>query len=896
MNILIASAAPYSGLEHCLPLLQQAGLAAALPAASPAGSIGPNDWHTRLLAAQGLTGHLQTPSTSLTVGKMWEELAINLLLANMNQSTWGLADERATWVLPFWAGVDPQTRFALGHVPLGQAVALYRLAQPEATDEGIHTLAQAWLAWNTELLAFAQKMGNRAVLFNLHEATQHPLRLAHTCAKKLGLQQLEWQKLEGQSLSSSTNAWPDAADITNLRLPNLGAVRALQKKLDAATTALFNPNTQVMATPAADKTSSGWNLFGFFGKSKQLAQELQQTRFELQTALADLAHAQTQHADLQTQLDQTQAEHKRQTLQAAEDLQTEKTKAQAALKDQQQEGELLLQQLHQVQEELEQIFLNREEIKKQLQTAEKAKTDAEAKVAELDKKLKDLEKKAKDLDAAKAKADAANAELSKAKAELDKKAADAQTKASAAEKKAAELDKAKADADKKAADAQAKATAAEKKAADLDAAKAKADATNAELSKAKAEADKKAADAQTKASAAEKKAADLAAQLQSTQATLPEQTKALQEAQQENDLLLKQLHQVQEELESYFLKNKETDHKRSQLQERLDRVLTRLTTWADAEQIAATEIVNEKDHRCLRLDVQNLWVGQDAPVPKLSLLLGSRDGVPYMEFRPADKDGKGGVARSLLPWPEEFKDEQGDRLLIAPGAPGAYGKAQAQVVSGLSASQWRMVKGLLVLMGSQVNRLNLREQADRLHWVNITRDLTQQLDAVSSGVHFESAEVMAVTQPEAGTEVMRVAIRDLSSRNTRVPMCVFELGIKYKTLKSGPSPQMFFMDFRPWKGAVLPFVNFKPNSKDEQGEFLRISIHRAGRNKNKTNEYELDGQDSHVIAHIGASLSKLVVDKIFKRFVTTLGYDLWVSEIEQVSAALQKGLKQDTTV
>lgn len=890
MNILIASAAPYSGLEHCLPLLQQAGLSAALPAASPAGNIGPNDWHTRLLAAQGLTGLLQTPTTTLAVGKMWEELAINLLLANMNQSTWGLADERATWVLPFWAGVDPQTRFALGHVPLGQAVALYRLAQPEATDEGIHTLAQAWVAWNTELLAFAQKMGNRAVLFNLHEATQHPLRLAHTCAKKLGLQQLDWQKLEGQSLSSSTNAWPEAADINNLRLPNLGAVRALQKKLDAATTALFNPNTQVMATPAADKAGGGWNLFGLFGKSKQLAQELQQTRFELQTALADLAHAQTLHSDLQTQLDQTHAEHKRQSLQAADDLMAEKEKSQAALKEEKQEGELLLQQLHQVQEELEQIFLNREEIKKQLQTAEKAKTDAVAKVAELDKKLKDLEKKAKDLDAAKAKSEAAAAaaekkaaDLDKAKAEAEKKAAEAETKAAKAEQGKAVSDKAKAesdkktsDADKRAADAQAKAVAAEKAAAD-----AHAKASAAEQAKAAAEQGKAASD---KAKAeSDKKAADLSAQLQSASANLPQQTKALQEAQQENDLLLKQLHQVQEELESYFLKNKETDHKRSQLQERLDRVLTRLTTWADAEQIAATEIVNEKDHRCLRLDVQNLWVGQDAPVPKLSLLLGSRDGVPYMEFRPSDKDGKGGVARSLLPWPEEFKDEQGDRLLIAPGAPGAFGKVQVQVVSGLSASQWRLVKGLLVFMGSQVNRLNLREQADRVHWVNITRDLTQQLDAVSTGVHFQSAEVMAVTQPEAGTEIMRVAIRDLSNRNTRVPLCVFELGIKYKTLKSGPTPQTFFMDFRPWKGAVLPFINYKPNSQDEQGEFLRISIGLTGQKKNSLSNIDsMDISDQLTVVQISKLLQRMINEQTFKRFASVLGHGLWIQELGEV--------------
>jgi hypothetical protein len=882
MKILIASAAPYSGLTGCQDALIHAGLMPAVPFESPAGKITPNQWHQKLLAANGVEGELTAPSGKLAIGKMWEDLAVGMLQANMNQGEWGFADECTIWTLDFWANIEPQTRFVLGYVSLGQAVALYRQSHADATEEKIHDLAKSWVVWNTDLLAFAQKQGKRAMLFNLQEAATHPLRLVNTCAKKLGLQNLDWQKLEGKPAPT----WPEPEDLANLRLPNLGAVRGLQKKLDSASTALLNPNTQVMTTPSADKSSGGWSVFGMFGKSKQLTLELNQTRFDLQKAQADLTHSREQLADLETKQNELQIEHQRLTRLAAEELSEEKTKATVLLKELKEESDLLLNQLHQVQEELEKIFLDREEFKKQLQASEKAKADAQIKLIDLDKKIKDFEKKNKDLEAAKIESDKKLAdsqskvsasekkvaELDRAKAESDKKAADAQTKASAAEKKAVELDKAKVESDKKAAESQTKASAAEKKAAELD--------------KAKVESDKKATDAQTLASAAEKKVADLVAQLQSASANLPQQSKALQEAQQENDLLLKQLHQVQEELESYFLKNKETDHKRSQLQERLDRVLTRLTTWADVEQVVAKEIVNEKNHRCLRMDLQNLWVGQDAPVPNLSLLLGRRDGVPYLEFRPVDKEGKAGVARSLLPWPEEFKDEQGDRLLIAPGAPGAFGKAQTHVISGLSSSQWRLVKGLLVLIGSQVNRLNLRDMADRLHWVNITRDLTQQLDAISSGVHFQSAEVIAVSQPENGTELLRVAISDLNSRNTRVPLCVFELGIKFKTLKSGPSPQIFFMDFRPWKGAVLPFVSFKPNSQDEQGEFLRISVARTGRNKNKLDTNGLDTQDRQVVGQIGSVLSKMATDQMLKRFVTTLGKELWMQELGALGAVL----------
>jgi hypothetical protein len=184
-------------------------------------------------------------------------------------------------------------------------------------------------------------------------------------------------------------------------------------------------------------------------------------------------------------------------------------------------------------------------------------------------------------------------------------------------------------------------------------------------------------------------------------------------------------------------------------------------------------------------------------------------------------------------------------------------------------------------MGSQVNRLNLREQADRLHWVNITRDLTQQLDAVSTGVHFQSAEVMAVTQPVAGTELMRVAIRDLNIRNTRVPLCVVELGIQYKTLKSGPAPQVFFMDFRPWKGAVLPFASFKSNSQDEHGEFLRVKYSIAKKNNDNKIFDGISDQDQLIIKSFGEFLNVFSNDSMIVNFKTSIAKDIWVDTINK---------------
>jgi hypothetical protein len=608
-------------------------------------------------------------------------------------------------------------------------------------------------------------------------------------------------------------------------------------------------------------------MFGFFGKSKQVSHQLNKARFDFEKSQANLRHAQEQILELEAKLEELLVEQKRITRLAAEDLLSEKEKTKAALKDQQEESSLLFKQLHQVQEDLEKLYIDRKDLEKQTIESKSTKNKAEAMAVELKKKVEFLEeskaeseKKATEAFAKALSGEKKVIELEKAKAESDKKAAEAFAKALSGEKKVIELEKAKAESDKKAAEAFAKALSGEKKVT--------------ELEKAKAESDKK--------------AADLSAQLQTAISKLPQQNKSLQESQQESEQLLKQLLQVQEELESYFHKNKEIDQKCILLQKRLDRILTRLIFWADAETFSATEIINEKNHRCVRLEMQNLWVGQDVSISKLSLLLGRRDGVPYMEFRPSVKEGQDGVPHNLLPWPEDFKDDQGDRFLLAPGAPGAFGKAQAMVVSALSASQWRLVRGLLVLTTSQVNRLNMRERADRMYWINNARDLMKELDSVSTGVHIESVEVMSVNQPELGTEVMRLAVRDLSSRNTRVPLCVFDLGIKYKKLKAGHLSQMFFIDFRPWKGAVMPFVSFKPNSQDEQGEFLRISLVRGVRKINKIENLDLDIQDWQFVGHIGSALIKIAANHMLKHFSTSLGQEFWMKELQEVGGFLSK--------
>jgi len=254
---------------------------------------------------------------------------------------------------------------------------------------------------------------------------------------------------------------------------------------------------------------------------------------------------------------------------------------QGQLKEAKEEGELLLLQLHQVQEELEQLFL---QAKDKDAAHQKAQADAEAAAKAA------AEQSAKALAAAQAEAKAAlDKSQADAKAALDKATTAHQQEAAKlkedAAAKAAERDQAR----KALADAQAtldKARAEHKTALD----KAQADA-KAQLEKAQADSkvalDKARAEHQA---AADKAQADMQAALQKAKAehhaALDHTQGQLKEAQEEGELLLLQLHQVQEELEQIFLqgKDKEAAHAREMAAARAQ----------SAEQVATAETAVEK--------------------------------------------------------------------------------------------------------------------------------------------------------------------------------------------------------------------------------------------------------------------------------------------------------------
>jgi hypothetical protein len=648
MKIVIVATSPDCNTANLQTLLQASGLQSERPSAKYGHTA--SDWHTKLYHALDQNVDGLSTCKSLPVGIAWLELAVDLLVSNMDQSEWGFADARATWLLDFWRNVDPQSRFVLAYTP------------PQHLDLSNPQTLATWLSYSTELLRFYKANKARAILVDNSEVGIYPARLTYTCQKTWGLTSVDWHKLGIVTAAEPPLSYPVPSDATKLG-----------KLLHQSRTPLLNPSTAVMPTKKSGKSQGMLGaLFALFGKSKQLSEDLDRTQAELSQAKAELNQAnvllselgqdkqnlQNQAQDLQAQIDlltaqaaalQTQLHAQAQAHQSqVQALQTKRQTLQAQNQTQSQEGELLLSQLHQVQEELGRYALQNKQVQEQLAktvAAEAAlKTQLDIVTKALEAKSNDLAAKAKELVDAKAAAQTANvaaqAAAAKAKQEADAAASAAKAQLDAKAKELADKNNQLAANSKQLADAQAAAqsagaaaqTAAAKAKQEADAAantaKSQLDAKTKELAdknnelaaKGKALTDAQAATTQAKqqadaAAAAAKaqldvKAKELAdaqaaaakakqeaeAGLSAVKAERDKQAQLLQQAQakhqdstQENELLLLQLMQAQEELVEYYEQKGEFEKLYLAYKARWERLEKRLPNYLD---FGAIDIVN----------------------------------------------------------------------------------------------------------------------------------------------------------------------------------------------------------------------------------------------------------------------------------------------------------------
>ena len=135
-----------------------------------------SSWHERVYQAleqsqpePGEDDDSTPDAAPATMGRLWEQLANDLFLANIDAKVWGWADAKSLGLLDFWLELDASTHFVLLATPPEQFLTahLAQLAQEPGRslqDLPIDSLMEQWQQAHQTMLHFALHHPKRCVL------------------------------------------------------------------------------------------------------------------------------------------------------------------------------------------------------------------------------------------------------------------------------------------------------------------------------------------------------------------------------------------------------------------------------------------------------------------------------------------------------------------------------------------------------------------------------------------------------------------------------------------------------------------------------------------------------------------------------------------------------------
>jgi len=184
LKIVLTCGHPYSGFELAHAALVAAGLEQARP--SRRELLAATELQSKILAACEVGSILSESVTQLSPGKMWQALALDLMMANLEADCWGWGDASTARLLDFWADIDGQVRYVLVYsspeFALGQMLR-NRVVCPESVDKAL----AEWSAFNTELLRFYNRHRERCFLVNSKALLHETARFVNDVSAGLGL-------------------------------------------------------------------------------------------------------------------------------------------------------------------------------------------------------------------------------------------------------------------------------------------------------------------------------------------------------------------------------------------------------------------------------------------------------------------------------------------------------------------------------------------------------------------------------------------------------------------------------------------------------------------------------------------------------------------------------------
>lgn len=363
MKILTICSSPYVSLEPITALLDKAGLSKELD-----GGEGYEQLHEKIFTAYEHDSSGLAIKKAIMPGKVWQDMASQLILNNLDQGQWYWSASKAGWLLDFWQDLEPQHRFALIYSPpqLGISECLLNISEKQAELDG---LVESWISYHAELLRFYRGNQDKCILVNYEHCLAYPQEFIQVCKDSLSFNFDDEVLLEPNLILNQNE---DVEEVLfELVKEEYPEISLLFQELEASATSFYQQDNSVLNNESNDKAdySIAWKDHHYL--KKEQAESLEIKELFVQELLERNKGLGAESKLISWLRDQDKEEFG--TLSDNDKRETsgsvEKTKALSEKNNElETENELMLLQLHQVQEELEHYFLKYQELESATQS------------------------------------------------------------------------------------------------------------------------------------------------------------------------------------------------------------------------------------------------------------------------------------------------------------------------------------------------------------------------------------------------------------------------------------------------------------------------------------------------------------------------------------------------
>ena len=158
---------PSSNYQTIEKLLHSYGMLPALPSKQTNMSASEIDATLIKSINKEVSSYPAVP-VQLTIGSIWDSLAMDLFLGNIDQTLWGWSDSKAISLLNYWRDMDEDIHFVFTYTH-PSSVLLHEITV-ESDEKFIIQTIQEWINYNQALLDFYKDNSERCLLVHSEQA------------------------------------------------------------------------------------------------------------------------------------------------------------------------------------------------------------------------------------------------------------------------------------------------------------------------------------------------------------------------------------------------------------------------------------------------------------------------------------------------------------------------------------------------------------------------------------------------------------------------------------------------------------------------------------------------------------------------------------------------------